>query len=66
VPQWAKWLADQLRTVPQIQAYGALKLGDLVNQGPPTARAVWATAQAVLGKDYSAVTVAELLKRFQP
>jgi flotillin len=62
--QWAKWLADQLRQVPDIQVYDALRLGDLAGKGPIKARAVWATAQAVLGKDYATVTVADLLKRF--
>src|SRR5882672_7000426 len=64
--QWAKWLADQLRQVPDIQVYDALKLGDLAAKGPIKARAVWMTAQAVLGKDYASVTVADLLKRFHP
>src|SRR6267142_1501557 len=64
--QWAKWLADQLRQVPDIQVYDALKLGDLAAKGPIKARAVWMTAQAVLGKDYASVTVADLLKRIHP
>jgi len=65
VAQWAKWLADQLRQVPDIQVYDALRLNDLAAKGPVRARAVWTTAQAVLGKDYGTVTVADLLKRFQ-
>jgi uncharacterized membrane protein YqiK len=65
VAQWAKWLADQLRQVPDIQVYDALRLGDLAAKGPIKARAVWMTAQAVLGKDYATVTVSDLLKRFQ-
>jgi flotillin len=65
IAQWAKWLADQLRQVPDIQVYDALRLGDLAAKGPIKARAVWMTAQAVLGKDYANVTVADLLKRFQ-
>jgi flotillin len=64
VAQWARWLADQLRQVPDIQVYDALRLNDLAGKGPIKARAVWATAQAVLGKDYGTVTVADLLKRF--
>ena len=63
--QWGKWLAERLREVPNIQVYDALKLGDLAERGPAGARAVWATAQAVMGKDYSQVSVADLLKRFQ-
>ena len=65
VEQWAKWLAGQLAQVPEIQVYGALRLSDLADRGPLPARAIWQTAQAVLGKDYSSVTVADLLKRFR-
>jgi flotillin len=64
--QWAKWLADQLVRMPDIQVYNALRLSDLVDKGPASARAVWMTAQAVLGKDYGNLTVADLLKRFHP
>jgi flotillin len=66
VEQWAKWLAGQLARVPQIQVYDALRLADLVDKGPAPARAVWQTAQAVLGKDYGDVTVGDLLRRFHP
>jgi flotillin len=66
VEQWAQWMAAQLAQVPQIQVYGALRLSDLAEKGPAPARAVWQTAQAVLGKDYSNVTVSDLLNRFRP
>jgi len=66
VAQWAKWLAGQLKWVPDIQVYGALKLSELVDRGPAPARAIWQTAQAVLGKDYGNITIADLLKRFEP
>jgi uncharacterized membrane protein YqiK len=66
VSQWAKWLADQLRRIPDIQVYGTLTLNQLVDHGPASARAVWATAQSVLGKDYGSLTVTDLLKRFAP
>ena len=62
--QWGRWMADQLRQVPNIQLYDALRLADLADKGPAPARAVWKTAQAVLEKDYGTVTVADLLKRF--
>jgi flotillin len=64
VAQWAKWLAGQLREVRDIQVYGTLRLADLADKGPVEARAVWQRAQAVLGKDYGGLTLAELLKRF--
>ena len=66
VSQWAKWLADQLRRIPDVQVYGTLTLNQLVDHGPASARAVWTTAQSVLGKDYGNVTVTDLLKRFAP
>jgi len=66
VEQWAQWMAAQLAQVPQIQVYGALRLADLAEKGPAPARAVWQTAQAVLGKDYANVTVSDLLNRFRP
>jgi len=65
VEQWAKWLAGELARMPQIQVYGGLRLAELAEKGPAPARAVWQTAQAVLGKDFSEVTVSGLLKRFQ-
>jgi flotillin len=66
VSQWTKWLADQLHQVPDIRVYDALRLSDLAAKGPAPARAIWATAQAVLGKDYGSMTVGDLLKRFHP
>src|SRR5450756_389296 len=66
VAQWAKWLSDQLHQIPDIRVYDALRLSDLTSKGPAPARAVWATAQTVLGKDYGNVTVADLLKQFHP
>jgi len=65
IAQWVKWLAGQLRYVPDIQVYGALRLADLADRGPAPARAIWKTAEAVLGKDYGNMTIADLLKRFE-
>jgi flotillin len=66
VAQWAKWMADQLHQVSDIRVYDALRLSDLASKGPAPARAIWATAQSVLAKDYGNVTVGDLLKRFHP
>jgi flotillin len=63
--QWAKWLADQLRRVPDIQVYDALRLSDLETKGPAAARAVWATAKGVLTEEYGKVTIEDLLAEFQ-
>jgi flotillin len=66
VAQWAKWMADQLHQVTDIRVYDALRLSDLTSKGPAPARAIWATAQSVLAKDYGNVTVGDLLKQFHP
>jgi flotillin len=66
IAQWTKWLADQLHSIPDIRVYDALRLSDLTSKGPAPARAIWATAQSVLGKDYGNVTVGDLLKQFHP
>ena len=63
--QWAKWMADQLRQVPEIKAYGALRLRDLAEKGPVTARGMWATAKEALNQEYGNVTVDDLLAQFQ-
>ncbi|HKW59952.1 MAG TPA: SPFH domain-containing protein [Candidatus Dormibacteraeota bacterium] len=63
--QWAKWLSDQLRRVPEIQVYDALRLGDLETKGPAAARAVWATAKSVLSEQYGKTTIGDLLAEFK-
>jgi flotillin len=65
VKQWAKWMADQLRQLPDIQAYGNLRLRDLAQRGPASARAMWGTARDALAQQYGNVTVAELLAEFE-
>ena len=64
VTQWAKWAADSLRRVPNIQIYDALRLMDLESRGPEPARGIWATAKEVLAKDYGKVTIGDLLRQF--
>jgi flotillin len=62
--QWAKWLAQQLKQIPQIQLFGSVTLAELAERGPAQAQIIWHTAEAVLSKDYGKMTVAELLSRF--
>ncbi len=64
IKQWANWLADQLRRVPDIKSYGSLRLRELADKGPASARGVWATAKDVLNQDYGNLTVDDLLSRF--
>ncbi len=65
VKQWAKWMADQLKQVPDIGVYGRLKLSELQTRGPQAARSLWATAREALGKDYGSMTVDDLLAEFE-
>jgi len=65
VKQWAKWMADQLKQVPDIGVYGQLRLTDLASRGPVAARSLWTTAKAALTKDYGSVTVEDLLTEFK-
>jgi len=62
--QWAKWLAQQLKQVPQIQLFGSIPLSQLAERGPAQAQMVWRTAETVLGKDFGKMTVAELISKF--
>jgi hypothetical protein len=62
--EWARWASEQLRRVPSIQLFGQVKLAELAGRGPAQAQAVWNTAQAVLGKNYGQMTVADLFRKF--
>ncbi len=64
VKQWARWMADQLRHVPDIKSFGKIRLSDLTEQGPAAARGMWATAKDALLEQYGNVTVEDLLKEF--
>jgi flotillin len=65
VKQWAKWMADQLRQVPDIRSYGKVRLRDLAERGPAAARGMWATARDALIQEYGDVTVEDLLAQFE-
>ena len=64
IKQWARWMADQLRHVPDVKSYGKVRLRDLAEQGPPAARGMWATAKEALLEQYGDVTVDDLLSEF--
>jgi len=64
VKQWGAWMAEQLRHVPDIGVYGRLKLRDLADHGPASARGVWATAKEALNQDYGNVTIDDLMAQF--
>ena len=65
IKQWARWMADQLRQVPDIKSYGTVRLKDLAEHGPAAARGMWATAREALTEQYGEVTVDDLLKQFE-
>src|SRR5215467_6560700 len=65
VKQWSKWMADQLKQVPDIGVYGRLKLSDLATRGPGAARSLWATAREALSQEYGSMTVDDLLSEFE-
>jgi len=64
VQQWGRWMADQLRRSPEIKAYGAIKLRELGEKGPPAARGLWATAKSAMESHYADTTVDDLLNQF--
>jgi flotillin len=64
IKQWARWMADQLRHVPDVKSYGKVRLRDLAEQGPPAARGMWATAREALLDQYGDVTVDDLMSEF--
>jgi hypothetical protein len=64
VKQWANWMADQLRRVPDVKSYGTLKLRELGDKGPAAARGLWATARGALDAQYGNTTIDDLLAEF--
>jgi hypothetical protein len=64
VQQWGRWMADQLRRSPEIKAYGAIKLRELGEKGPPAVRGLWATAKDAMESHYADTTVEDLLNQF--
>jgi flotillin len=66
VKQWAKWMADSIRQLPEIGVYGRLRLRDLAQRGPASARGIWATAKDALDHEYGNVTIDDLLAEFGP
>src|SRR5713226_8491162 len=43
--QWARWLAQQLKQIPQIQLFGTVTLDALADRGPAQAQVIWHTAE---------------------
>ena len=56
-------LADDLRGVPGIERFGALRLAELDRTGPRPLRTMWRIARDRLGERYGTMTVGEFLDR---
>jgi flotillin len=59
-------LADQLRSVPGIERYAEVQLGQLEQRGSRPLRAAWRVARDRMAAQYGQMTVGELLSRFGP
>ncbi len=63
VDEAAQRLANDLRAVPGIERFGALRLDDLDRTGPRPLRTMWRLVRDQLRDRYGSVTVGELLDR---
>jgi flotillin len=61
----ARLLALKLRDLPNVSDYAHLRLSEVGNSGPRAMRVLWRIAEPQVGKRYSALTVGELMKRFE-
>ena len=66
VEDGARWMADQLRAVPEIARYAQVQLKDLAARGPRHLGAIWKVAGDDLIRSYGEWTVAQLLEKFKP
>ena len=66
VEEGARWMADQLRAVPDIARYSQVQLKDLAARGPRHLGAIWKVAGDELVRSYGEWTVAQILEKFKP
>ncbi len=66
VEDGARWMADQLRAVPDIARYAQVQLKDLAARGPRTLGSIWKVAGDDLVRAYGEWTVAQLFEKFKP
>jgi hypothetical protein len=57
-------LANDLRSIPGIERFGAIRLGELDRSGPRPLRTLWRIAREQLDDRYSNLTIGEVLDRF--
>ncbi len=60
----AQRLARDLRAIPGIERFGALRLGELDRAGPRPLRTMWRIARDELGERYGEMTIGEILDRY--
>jgi len=60
----AQRLARDLRAIPGIERFGALRLGELDRAGPRPLRTMWRIARDELGDRYGEMTIGEILDRY--
>ena len=60
----AQRLARDLRAIPGIERFGALRLGELDRAGPRPLRTMWRIARDELGDRYGEMTIGEMLDRY--
>ena len=57
-------LAADLRAVPGIERFGAVRLGELERSGPRPLRTMWRIAREQLDERYGQLTIGELIERY--
>jgi hypothetical protein len=64
VDEAAARLASDLRAVPGIERFAALRLADLETAGPRPLRTMWRLAREQLDQRYGGLTIGELIDRY--
>ena len=62
----ANRLANDLRAIPGIERFGAVKLAELERTGPRPLRTMWRIAREQLDEQYGELTIGELLEMYGP
>jgi hypothetical protein len=57
-------LAQDLRAIPGIERFGAVRLGELDRTGPRPLRTMWRVARSQLDDRYGNLTIGEMLDRY--
>ncbi|MGH2474745.1 MAG: hypothetical protein ACRDIL_05725, partial [Candidatus Limnocylindrales bacterium] len=60
----ARRLASDLRAVPGIERFGAVRLAELERSGPRPLRTMWRIAREGLDERYGQLTIGELIDRY--